>query len=190
MVCVWTKGGLLLAPGWGQSLYLNTSVASASSPLCLIRCPPAPEGVHPPELAQFVSLSPQSSTHCSLYTPAFHRDFSQGHSKFKVVTSRIKPQDIDILLIYSSTPWYMLVCVHACMCMLSCVRLFATPCTVAHQAPLSIGFPRQEHWSGLPFPYPGYLPNSGIKPTSLATPALVQGLFATVLLNFSYKPYN
>lgn len=79
-MCVWTKGDLLLAPRWGHALYLSTSVASASSPLCLIRCPPAPEGVHPPELAQFVSLSPHSSTHCSLYAPAFHRDFSQGHS--------------------------------------------------------------------------------------------------------------
>ena len=40
---------------------------------------PAPEGVHPPGLAQFVSSSPHSHTHCSLYAPAFHRDFSQGH---------------------------------------------------------------------------------------------------------------
>ena len=38
---------------------------------------------------------------------------------------------------------------------LSCVRLFATPWTVAHQAPLSMGFSRQEHWSGLPCPPPG-----------------------------------
>ena len=41
-----------------------------------------------------------------------------------------------------------------------------TPRTVARQAPLSVGFPRQEHWSGLPFPSPGDLPHSGIKPTS------------------------
>ena len=43
---------------------------------------------------------------------------------------------------------------------------FATPWTVAHQAPLSMGFPRQEYWSGLPFPTPGDLPNPGIEPTS------------------------
>ena len=42
-----------------------------------------------------------------------------------------------------------------------------TPGTVALQAPLSIGFPRQEYWSGLPFPSPGDLPNPGIKPVSL-----------------------
>ena len=43
-----------------------------------------------------------------------------------------------------------------------------TPWTVAHPAPLSIGFPRQEYWSGLPFPSPGDLPGPGIKPTSPA----------------------
>ena len=47
---------------------------------------------------------------------------------------------------------------------LSCVRLFAIPWTVAYQAPLSMGFSRQEYWSGLPFPSPGDLPNTGIKP--------------------------
>ena len=49
---------------------------------------------------------------------------------------------------------------------LSRVQLFATPWTVAHQAPLSVGFSRQEQWSGLTFPSPGNLPNSGIKPRS------------------------
>ena len=47
--------------------------------------------------------------------------------------------------------------------LLSCVQLFVTPWTVAHQAPLSIGFSRQEHWSGLPFPSPGDLPGPGIE---------------------------
>ena len=49
---------------------------------------------------------------------------------------------------------------------LSCVRLFATPWTVAHRASLSMGFSRQEYWSGLPFPSPGDLPNPGIEPRS------------------------
>ena len=62
--------------------------------------------------------------------------------------------------------------------MLSHVQLFATPWTVACQAPLSMGFSRQEYWSGLPFPPPGDLPNPGIKPTS---PALVDVFFATEL---------
>ena len=49
---------------------------------------------------------------------------------------------------------------------LSRVRLFATPWTVAYQAPPSMGFSRQEYWSGLPFPSPGDLPNPGIEPGS------------------------
>ena len=52
--------------------------------------------------------------------------------------------------------------------LLSHVQLFVTPWTVVHQAPLSMGFPRQEYWSGLPFPSPGDLPKQGIKPGSPA----------------------
>ena len=47
---------------------------------------------------------------------------------------------------------------------LSRVRLFATPWTVAHEAPPSMGFSKQEYWSGLPLPSSGYLPDPGIKP--------------------------
>ena len=54
---------------------------------------------------------------------------------------------------------------------LSRVRLFATPWTVAYQAPLSMGFSRQEYWSGLPFPSPGDLPDPGIEPWSPALQA-------------------
>ena len=58
---------------------------------------------------------------------------------------------------------------------LSCfsrVQLFATPWTVAHQAPVSMGFSRQKYWSGLPFPPPEDLPDPGIKPMSPVFPAL------------------
>ena len=61
----------------------------------------------------------------------------------------------------------------------SCVKLFATPWTVAHQAPLSMGFFRQEYWSGLPFPPPGDLPDPGIKPKSLMSPKLAGRFFTT-----------
>ena len=54
---------------------------------------------------------------------------------------------------------------------LSPVRLFTTPWTVAHQAPPSMGFSRQEYWSGLPFPSPEDLPNPGIEPRSPALQA-------------------
>ena len=72
------------------------------------------------------------------------------------------------------------LCIYVCeLCVCVCARthtraysvaqscpLFATPWTVAHQAPLSIGFSRQEYWSGLPCPPPGDIPNPGIEPRS------------------------
>ena len=54
------------------------------------------------------------------------------------------------------------------MCVPNHVRLFATPWTVAHKAPLPMGFPRQEYWSALPFPSPGDLPDPGTKPSLIA----------------------
>ena len=62
---------------------------------------------------------------------------------------------------------------------LSLVWLFATPWTVAHQTPPFMQFPRQEPWSGLPFPSPGELPNLGIKLRSVASPALAGRFFTT-----------
>ena len=52
--------------------------------------------------------------------------------------------------------------------LLLCQTLFVIPWAVAYQAPLSMGFPRQKHWSGLPLPSPGDLPNPGIEPMFLA----------------------
>ena len=57
-----------------------------------------------------------------------------------------------------------------------CVQLFASPWAVALQAPLSMGFPRQEYWSGLPFPSPGDIPSPGMESTS---PELAGGFFTT-----------
>ena len=64
-----------------------------------------------------------------------------------------------------------------CAKSLSRVLLFATLWTVAHQAPLSVGFSRQEYWSGLQCSPPGDLPDPGIKPASLTSPALAGGFF-------------
>ena len=63
--------------------------------------------------------------------------------------------------------------------LLSCVCLFATPCAVVRQAPLSMGFLRQEYWSGLSFPSPEDLPDPGIPPASLVSPELAGGFFTT-----------
>ena len=67
------------------------------------------------------------------------------------------------------------VCVSMCVhvCVLSHVQLFASPWTVACQAPLSIEFSRQEYWSWLPFPPPGDHPFPGIEPTPLESPVLI-----------------
>ena len=68
------------------------------------------------------------------------------------------------------------MCVCVCVCAraraLSHVRLFVTPGSVAHQALLSVEFPRPEYWSGLPFPSPGKLHHPGIKTASPEAPAL------------------
>ena len=66
-----------------------------------------------------------------------------------------------------------------CMCMLSHFRLFVTLWTIAHQSPLSMEFSRQEYWSGLPYSPPGDLPDPGIEPASLKSPALVSVFFTT-----------
>ena len=65
------------------------------------------------------------------------------------------------------------------MLVVSCVPLFATPLIVARQAPLSREFSSQDYWSGLPLPTLGNLPNPGIKPISLASPAWAVIFFTT-----------
>ena len=67
-------------------------------------------------------------------------------------------------------------CMHACSVM---SNSFATPWTVAHQAPLSMEFFRHEYWSGLPLPPPGDLPTTGIEFTSSVAPELAGGFFTT-----------
>ena len=57
----------------------------------------------------------------------------------------------------------------------SCVQRFATLWTIACQVPLSVGFSRQEYWSMLPFTSPGHLPDPGVKPTCVKSPALAGG---------------
>ena len=65
------------------------------------------------------------------------------------------------------------------------VLLCATPWTVARRAPLSMGFSRQEYWSGLLFPPPRDLPDPGIEPKSLTSSALAGGFFTT---SVTWKP--
>ena len=69
-----------------------------------------------------------------------------------------------------------MACMHA---VTSVVSDSVTPWTVAHQSPLSMGFSRKEYWSGLPFPPPEDLLNSGIEPKYLTSPALAGEFFTT-----------
>ena len=69
------------------------------------------------------------------------------------------------------------------------VQLFANQWTVAPQAPLSMGFSRQEYWSRLPFPPPGDFPDLGIKPISLVSPALAGGLLSLCHLKALFVQY-
>ena len=82
----------------------------------------------------------------------------------------------------------------ACMLSsLSCVQLFATPWTIPGQTLLSVGFPRQEDWNGLPFPSPGDLPNPGIKPVPFMSPTLTGRCFTAEQLEASdlgKQPFN
>ena len=68
------------------------------------------------------------------------------------------------------------------VCMLSCfsrIQLFVTPWTLARQPPLSMGFSRQEYWSGFPCPPSGDLPNPQIEPASLMSPTWACRFFTT-----------
>ena len=88
------------------------------------------------------------------------------------VTSIVTHKESQVLDVLQKLNFKL--CVHSPL--LNRVQLFVTPWTLAHQVPLSMGFPRQEYWSGLPFPPPGDLPDPGIKPES---PALAGGFFTT-----------
>ena len=79
---------------------------------------------------------------------------------------------MKVWVIYSiAVSYYTTVCARV-LTHFSHVQLFVTLWTVAHQAPLSMGFSRQECWNGLPCPPPGDLPDLGTEPTSLMSPAL------------------
>ena len=82
---------------------------------------------------------------------------------------------VDMCVVLATVPWVVWVLFLACMLSCSVVSDSLWPHgLLAHQAPLSMGFSRQEYWSGLPFPSPGDLPDPEINPTS---PALAGGFF-------------
>ena len=82
-----------------------------------------------------------------------------------------------LIHLVSQTVFEVTMCVHAKL-LQSCSTL-CNPMDCSHQAPLFMGFSRQEYWNGLPCPPPGDLPDSGIKPMSLTSPALAGEFFTT-----------
>ena len=106
---------------------------------------------------------------------------SSKSSRFSVLCCGVMSNSVGCR-IQQATLLYFLYSCHIMLLLLnhfSCVQLFVTPWTVAHQAPLFIGFSRQEYWSGLPCPPPGDRPDPGIGPASLMSPALAGGFFTT-----------
>ena len=108
------------------------------------------------------------------YQPQFHQKGNRFPHRFflsrvynKKIFTEIKVELREIITRGTEFPryWYAFIGLEWVKS-LSHIQLFATPWTVAHQAPWSMGFSRHEYWSGLPFPSPGNLPNPGIEPRS------------------------
>ena len=120
---------------------------------------------------------------CGMLTITYH----------KVTIATTKPNSFQMLTKFtpiSFSEWSILIlgiCLSFCVlsytmcsvCMLSHVRLFATPWIIARRIPLSVGFSRQEYWSRLPSPPPEDLPDSGIEPASSVSSSLAGGFFTT-----------
>ena len=83
--------------------------------------------------------------HCT-FLPSYHASLSSFNC------SKVPIRAIHYIYVYRGVVLILIRSVCACVCVISRVQLFATPWTVTHQAPLSIGFSRQEYWNGLPFP--------------------------------------
>ena len=99
---------------------------------------------------------------------SLHKELRPGTSKPWNLSTKLTFSFLETLNLKHFTRTLFCDCilgqgVHPSMLILGHVRLFVTPWTVAHKAPLSIEFSRQEYWSGLPFPPPGDLPDPGIK---------------------------
>ena len=133
---------------------------------------PGPPGDHPgnPSFSE-VGIFPIASSICYLISQV------STDRVFISLALRLHPSSMDKMTAAS----HFLPSTDVVSCVvLSCfsrVRLFATLWTIACQAPLSMGFSRQEYWSGLPFCPPGDLPDPDMEPASLTSPALAGGVF-------------
>ena len=106
----------------------------------------------------------------TIITPSKNHSHHLKLSTFIVYSRSPSFRDLNFMILTTGSDYE---CMLSCF---SCVQLFVIPWTLAHQAPLSMGFPRQEYWNGLPCPSPGDLPDPGIKPASPESPALAGGV--------------
>ena len=98
-------------------------------------------------------------------------------------SGKIKKSDVNRVLVSIRGNGMFVLC--TVLVLFSHVPLFVTPGTGARQAPLSVGFSRQEHWNGLPLPFPGDLPKPGIECTSHA----LTGGFFTPSTTWKFRQY-
>ena len=116
--------------------------------------------------------------------PGQGKQYYFAHHFYSPLLAPVHNMDLNGLLTWWEPTRSTCVCVCVCVCARACaqslshVRLLATPWTAASQVPLSMGSPRKEYWSGLPFPPLGYLPHPGIK---LAVFCLAGRFFTTEL---------
>jgi len=115
----------------------------------------------------------------------YGREYYWARKQDAVMTFAATEMDLEMILRSDAIhrkkdkhPMMWLICCAVLSCF-SHIPLFATPWTVAHQAPLSMGFSRQEYWSVLPFPPPGDLPDSGTELMSPTSSALAGRFFTT-----------
>ena len=148
--------------------------------LCPTLCHPMDStvhGIHQARILEWVAYPfssgsswPRNRTRVSCIAGGFFTNWGKVRSRIMDPQRCVCPETQNLSICYPTA-----VLVSGCyLATNSC--LFVTPWTVALQTPLSMEFPRQEYWSGLPFPPLGYLPRPGIK---LVSPALAGGFFTT-----------
>ena len=117
------------------------------------------------------------------HDPHMDHSISLGMGTGRVTSCSLFSFNVSLWFLFLCGPILSSLSVCLCVCarLLSHVQLFATSqWTVAHQAPLSMEFFRQDYYSRLPCPPPGDIPDSGIEPKSPMSPALAGGFFSTV----------
>ena len=111
---------------------------------------------------------------------------------YLMLKSAVPNPQVSLTLHQKCSSKYLAFISNSCVCVCALsrighVQLFAIPWSIARQAPLSMGFSRQEQWNGLSFPILGYLPDPEIESASLMSPALADGFFTTEATGETYK---